>query len=238
MRGMYGGTDAQGEGRGPTRHGEPSGSVASPGETENPRGEGGDAGHGVRHSCEPARARWIRGGQPVAAEGKGGAAVAEEGTQTTGADPATPRGPGKHDGAGARENEESRALADGAAVCRLHVRDHGDAPSELMELSGGGATLRGGPDAARGHHHVRHAGALESPPAPESTKRRGEVARRALLRRPASPAVIGCHGPDPRAARVHAHRPCARHVRHFPPGRATPERHFVPRKPRRSVRDC
>ena len=39
-------------------------------------------------ACEPARARWIRRGQPVAAESKGGAPVAEEGTETPGADPA------------------------------------------------------------------------------------------------------------------------------------------------------
>ena len=80
---------------------------------------------GIGRPCEPARARRVGRGEPVAAEGEGGAAVAEERAEPARADPAPARAAAEHDRAGAREHEESRAAAEGAQMRGLGIGEDG-----------------------------------------------------------------------------------------------------------------
>src|SRR5262249_13790987 len=131
------------------------------------------------------------------------------------AHPASGRGSREHDRARSREHEQTRALADGPAIGRLHVREHVHAPGEAAESSHSGAALLWGPHPARGDHEMFHARRAKAPPPPEGAETCDDVTCSPARDRPALSGAVLREDTQPSAARVHTHRPCVRHGRHF-----------------------
>src|SRR4029077_20289500 len=147
--------------------------------------------------------RTLVAAEPRAADRERRPVFANQGTEPASAGEAPAAIAAERDGAGAREQEHARGVAERAQVGGLDVGDHHHAASESTQSPRERAALAGGPDPARGHAEGDHVTAREVPAMPEAAQHRGQ-SHHARRRRPEGPAPGSRRDhPDPRSAEIH-----------------------------------